>query len=68
MNKSTKILLTVMGALSIFAGISLFFSEGEATNAFFSIFIGVSLIVAVYFIQPWHEKELEKRKEKEKLD
>lgn len=57
-----------MGALSIIAGISLFYSEGEATNAYFSIFIGLSLIVAVYFIQPWHEKELEKKKKKEKLD
>lgn len=67
MKKSTKILLTLMGALSIFAGIILFFSEGENPNAYFSIFIGISLIVSVYVIQPWHERELEK-KEKEKID
>ena len=59
-----------MGALSIIAGISLFYSEGEATNALLSIFIGISLIVSVYFIQPWHEKEMAKKKKKEieKLD
>ena len=61
MNKSTKILITIIGALSIFAGIGLFLKD-ETTNAYFSIFIGLSLIVTVFLIQPMHEKELDKKK------
>lgn len=44
MNKSTKIVVTVIGLLSILAGIYGFFTDSEPAVSYGGIFIGIVLI------------------------
>lgn len=48
MNKSTKIILIVIGTLSIVAGIARFF-QGDKIDALLAFVLGISLIVLIYF-------------------
>ena len=44
MNKSTKIVVTIIGILSILAGVYGFFSDSEPAMTYGGIFIGIVLL------------------------
>ncbi|GHA51632.1 hypothetical protein GCM10007103_35120 [Salinimicrobium marinum] len=52
MNKSTKILLILIGIASIGVGISSYISEKNTFNPYFAIGIGVALIFTVISVKP----------------
>jgi len=49
MQKSTRTLIIVIGALGILSGVYAFLSGGETFDIIFGIFIGASLIGSLYF-------------------
>lgn len=49
MKKSTRIVIIVIGVLSILSGIYGFFSKAESFNIYWGIFIGIVLIGSLYF-------------------
>ncbi|WP_157687275.1 hypothetical protein [Jiulongibacter sediminis] len=48
MNKNTRLFLTVIGILSIVAGVYSYFVKGSSETGFSGIFIGIALIGTVY--------------------
>jgi hypothetical protein len=48
LNKNTRLFLTVIGILSIVAGVYSYFVKGSSGTGFSGIFIGIALIGAVY--------------------
>lgn len=57
MTKSVKIIVTVIGSLSILAGLYFAFTGSEFSSYFSSIFIGVVLVGTVYFYKKEHNTE-----------
>jgi uncharacterized membrane protein HdeD (DUF308 family) len=51
MEKSTKTVIIIMGALTILAGIYSYFYKSETTIAYSAIFVGVALIGSVLLIK-----------------
>ncbi len=51
MERSTKIVIIIIGALTISAAIYSYFYKSETTIAYSAIFIGVALIVSVFLIK-----------------
>ncbi|MEO8960660.1 MAG: hypothetical protein ABI325_02180 [Ginsengibacter sp.] len=52
MERPTKILLIIIGVLSILTGIYSYFYKSEPVISYSAIFIGVAIIGIVFFIKP----------------
>ncbi|GAB1445007.1 MAG: hypothetical protein KF860_10815 [Cyclobacteriaceae bacterium] len=52
MNKSTKIVVIIIGMLSVLAGVYSYLYKEETTIAYFGIFLGIVLIGAASIAQP----------------
>ena len=51
MEKLTKIVLIIIGSLSILAGIFAYFYKNDTPIDYFAIFIGVAIIGSVFLIE-----------------
>ncbi|MBX2925632.1 MAG: hypothetical protein KF746_25770 [Chitinophagaceae bacterium] len=52
MNRSVKMIVILIGVLSILAGAFSFLYKNDRSNTYFAIFIGVALIGSAVLIKP----------------